>query len=242
VSRLAVITGSGGSIGGALVSAFRQAGYATIGIDRQRSEVTDIACNLEDFHEQELLDGLRSRSALPVHTLVNNAALQIVDAFERIEPAAWRSAMEVNLIAPARLMRMLLPDLRETRGNVINIGSIHSAMTKPGFTAYATSKAAIAGLSRAAAVELGHEIRVNTIEPAAIDTPMLRAGFEGAPEGFETLENHHPSARIGTPEEVAQLAVFLASEHAAFINGAAIGIDGAIRARLHDPGGRDAIA
>lgn len=235
MTALAVITGSGGGVGSALVKAFREAGYTTVGIDRERSELTDIACDLADFNEQELLANLRSCSTLQVHTLINNAALQIVDAFESIQPAAWRSVLEVNLVAPVRLARMLLADLRATRGNVINIGSIHAALTKPHFTAYATSKAAMAGFTRAAAVELGQEVRFNTIEPAAINTPMLRAGFDGAPEAFDALERHHPSARIGTPEEVAKLAVFLASEQATFINGAAIGIDGAIRARLHDP-------
>ena len=76
---------------------------------------------------------------------------------------------------------------------------------------------------------------MNSIQPAAIDTPMLRAGFEGRAAEFARLEKFHPSGRIGEPREIGNLAVFLASDECRFINGASVGVDGGIGARLHDP-------
>src|SRR3546814_11034334 len=84
---------------------------------------------------------------------------------------------------------------------VLNISSIHARLTKPNFIAYATSKAALSGMTRAMAVELGARVRVNAIEPVAIDTPMLRAGFEGNDAGYEQLRIFHPVKAIGSRSE-----------------------------------------
>jgi NAD(P)-dependent dehydrogenase (short-subunit alcohol dehydrogenase family) len=118
---------------------------------------------------------------------------------------------------------------------VVNIGSIHSALTKPRFTCYATSKAALGGLTRSLAVELGGTVRVNELNPAATDTPMLRAGFEGKPGAFERLAAVHPAGRIAAPDEVARAALFLTSDAASFINGESLRVDGGVGVRLHDP-------
>lgn len=101
--------------------------------------------------------------------------------------------------------------------------------------AYATSKAALAGLTRALAVDLGGRVRVNAIAPAAISTPMLEAGFEGRPESRAELDRFHPAGRIGRPDEVARAAVWLASEESGFLTGATLAVDGALGVRLHDP-------
>ncbi len=235
MTPVALITGSNGGIGQSLVMAFRKAGYRTIGIDRSLTDTCDIAHDLACLDEQALLRDIRRMSEDPVSVLINNAALQIVAPFADTQAAAWREVMEINLIAPARLTRLLLDDLKAERGSVINIGSIHARLTKPGFTAYATSKAALAGFTRSLAVEVGSDVRINAIEPAAIDTPMLRDGFRTAPQMLQALHVHHPAARIGTPQEVAELALFLASDQANFVNGATISMDGGIGGRLHDP-------
>jgi NAD(P)-dependent dehydrogenase (short-subunit alcohol dehydrogenase family) len=125
--------------------------------------------------------------------------------------------------------------LEVAAGAVVNIASIHATLTKPEFVAYATSKAALVGMTRDMAVELGKRVRVNAICPGAIDTDMLRAGFEGKEHEFRLLEKAHPTGSIGTPDDVAKLAVFLASPNNAFFTGGVYSIDGAIGARLHDP-------
>jgi NAD(P)-dependent dehydrogenase (short-subunit alcohol dehydrogenase family) len=121
------------------------------------------------------------------------------------------------------------------KGCVINISSIHARLTKPNFVAYATSKAALSGMTRAMAVDLGGRVRVNAIEPAAISTDMLKAGFKDHPEQYAALEQCHPLGRIGTPEEVAALALSIVDGELRFLHGACVGMDGGISARLHDP-------
>src|SRR5690606_23123305 len=97
------------------------------------------------------------------------------------------------------------------------------------------SKAALVGLTKVMAVELGGRVRVNAVCPAAVATPMLVAGFEGREESYRQLSEMHPAGRIGQPEEVARLALLLSNEGLGFMTGAVVSIDGAIGARLHDP-------
>jgi NAD(P)-dependent dehydrogenase (short-subunit alcohol dehydrogenase family) len=143
--------------------------------------------------------------------------------------------MKVNAIVPFMLTKSFLPELKQASGSVVNIGSVHAQATKPGFIAYTTSKAALHGLTRALAVDLGPGVRINTLAPAATATEMLKAGFEGNPVGYGALEKVHPAGRIAEPEEIARIALFLVSEDAEFITGATLFADGGILSRLHDP-------
>ena len=133
------------------------------------------------------------------------------------------------------MVQGLLSTLKKNHGSVVNISSIHATLTKPDFSPYAISKSAMDGMTRALAVELGKNVRVNAIAPAAISTPMPEAGFKGRPEAFRQLSEMHPTGEIGKPNDVANLALFLVSEKASFINGSILGMDGGIRGRLHDP-------
>jgi NAD(P)-dependent dehydrogenase (short-subunit alcohol dehydrogenase family) len=118
---------------------------------------------------------------------------------------------------------------------VVNVASIHALSTKPRFVTYATSKAALVGLTRAMAIDLGPKLRVNAICPAATATQMLLSGFGKSTDKLAELSAKHPLGRIATAEEVAQAALFLASEAASFISGVTLNVDGSIGARLHDP-------
>jgi NAD(P)-dependent dehydrogenase (short-subunit alcohol dehydrogenase family) len=126
-------------------------------------------------------------------------------------------------------------ELAANAGSFLAISSIHERLTKPGFVAYATSKAALSGMVRAMAVELGGTVRCNAICPAAIATPMLVAGFEGRPDALAALNAYHPVGRLGQPEEVAAAAVYACSDAAGFLNGSCIDLSGGISGRLHDP-------
>lgn len=243
---VAMITGACGGIGQALVHAFAGAGYRIIGTDLgplPSRLLLDhfIAADLERLVEDRLeadrffAEARACLGATGLTVLVNNAAVQIVKRIEELSTKDVVRTFTVNAIAPFLLTRALLPELERERGSVVNISSIHAALTKPGFTAYAASKAALSGLTRALSVELGNRVRVNAIEPAAISTPMLVASFVGNDGGLTELADIHPVGRIGEPREVADLAVFVASDQARFINGAIFGIDGGISHRLHDP-------
>jgi NAD(P)-dependent dehydrogenase (short-subunit alcohol dehydrogenase family) len=167
--------------------------------------------------------------------IVNNAAIQQLNPTADVAVAEWDCSLTVNLVVPFLLVQEFLPELEKSKGAVINIASIHAGLTKPGFVVYATTKAALAGMTRALAVDLGSRVRVNAICPAAISTPMLEAGFEGRSAARRELDEFHPSGRIGAPDEVARLAVFMASGEVGFLHGSCLGLDGGISARLHDP-------
>ena len=244
--RAVLITGASGGIGAALCSTFAVAGYSVIATDLVAPHEADPNCayvnaDLNQFCTEEqarnnVLKELHEAIGMrQLCVLINNAAVQIVKPAEQLTPDDWSRTLNVNLVAPFLLTQAFLPELEAANGCVINIGSVHAALTKPEFTAYATSKSALSGLTRSLAVELGRRIRVNAICPAAIATPMLLEGFAGKDMALAELEEMHPIGRIGAPTEVAVLALFLASDAARFINGAEIGLDGGMRVRLHDP-------
>ena len=243
--RTAFITGANGAIGQALCVAFLDAGWRVIASDQAKSVESfvdvDILMDLkrlcrDSAYQDEVITSLRLKMQDGgLHVLINNAAVQITAPVERLSTDDWCATLDVNLVAPFLLVKALLPELQKNKGSVINIASIHAQLTKPHFTAYATSKAAMVGMTRSLAVELGNRVRINAICPAAISTPMLEAGFEGNPQGLEQLAGYHPSGCVGSPEDVAEAALYLAEADGTFLNGAIIGLDGGIASRLHDP-------
>lgn len=242
--KTALITGALGGIGQALCSEFQKAGYFVIGTDKREGVCACDAFINIDVRELYSRASAREKLVADVRAivgenglmvLVNNAATQVLNKTDDIKIDDWDATLETNLIAPFLLIQALLPDLEKAKGSCVNIASIHSVATKPGFVCYATSKAALVGMTRALAVDLGPRVRVNAINPAATATPMLLAGFEGKSAEFDELAKKHPLERIAQPWEVAKTAAFLASTDAAFITGACIHIDGGIGARLNDP-------
>jgi len=245
-SRAAVITGSAGSIGRAICKVFRDAGYKVIGLDIKEQDGVEadewLHGDLMQFvadakYRDRMLAEIRAAAdGTKIGVLCNNAAEQRLAGTENISMIDWQASLDVNLTAPFLLTQGLVRDLESADGSIINIASIHARLTKPKFVSYATTKSGLVGLTRALAVDLGGRVRVNAICPAAIDTPMLREGFEGrSSSDLEFLQRCHPAGRIGQPSEVAELALWLASPQASFVSGACYDIDGAISSRLHDP-------
>jgi NAD(P)-dependent dehydrogenase (short-subunit alcohol dehydrogenase family) len=246
--RFAVVTGAAGGIGQALVRRFHAAGYAVIATDRAARpdelrchsyHAIDLARTVTDeAYATDALAGLRAELGTGgLHVLVNNAATQILGGVASLNRADWRATLNTNLLAPFFLTQALVDMLERAQGSVVNISSIHARLTKANFVAYSTSKAALSGMTRAMAVDLGNRVRVNAIEPAAIATEMLKAGFVSQPELYARLEGCHPQGRVGVPEEVAELTLSLTQGGLRFVHGACIGIDGGIGNRLHDPDG-----
>lgn len=242
-ARACLITGASGGVGTALAEAFHEAGYFVVGTDKVHSPNKSVDCFIvqdlrelvEDVERAEefflkLEQALGDRG---LSVLVNNAALQVVAPVSDLTTESWQATLDVNVVAPFLLAQRLLNRL--SGGSIINISSIHARLTKKNFVAYATSKAALSGMTRALAIDIGDKVRVNAIEPAALDTDMLRAGFDKDQAGFDALAGHHPGGRIGEPREVGRLAVAIAGADLPFLNGSVIGLDGGISARLHDP-------
>jgi len=244
MTKSVLITGANGGIGKALCKVFADAGYFVIASDQVTG---DCACdvfiqaNIETLcidpeYRANIFAQVRGYlSEQGLVALVNNAAVQILGKTEEIQVEQWRRTLDTNLIAPFLLVQGLLPELKKAKGSVVNISSVHAISTKPGFVCYATSKSALVGMTKAMAVDLGADLRINAICPGATATPMLLAGFEGKEEEFQQLSNMHPLERIAQPEEIASVALFLVSPEASFITGASLSVDGGIGVRLHDP-------
>lgn len=250
MSQVALITGASGGIGQSLVKTFTDSGYAVIATDiaLQPSGMVcehfiraDLFRTVEDklYAEEVFADIKKLLNNRPLKAIIHNAAIQILGGVERLVREDWHVSMNVNLLAPFFWTQAFLSELETAQGCILNISSIHARLTKANFIAYSTSKAALSGMTRAMAIELGNRVRVNAIEPAAIDTPMLRAGFEKAPEDFQRLERFHPSNCIGTPEKLGQLARMIIEADSLFLNGAVIPFDGGIGACLSDPGSEE---
>ena len=241
-----MITGAAGGIGQALVHGFADANYAVIGTDVvacpealpcERFIQADLQQTVtSESYASDIFAGIRQAlEGRPLSALINNAATQILGPVDTLSRAEWHVTLDTNLLAPFIWTQALLAELEASCGSVLNISSIHAKLTKPDFVAYATSKAALSGMTRAMAVELGARVRVNAIEPAAIETPMLRAGFVGNTVGYEQLKQYHPSGKIGAPEELAALARLIVELPGSFANGSIIAFDGGIGGVLHDP-------
>jgi NAD(P)-dependent dehydrogenase (short-subunit alcohol dehydrogenase family) len=220
----ALITGAAGGIGGALVSAFRQAGYRTIGVDRAAAEgvtsldVTDSAA-VTAF--ATTFDNLA--------VLVNAAGVLRLQA--EYEPSEFARVVDINLTGTMRMAVACRAALARAKGAVINIASMHAIFGAPLSPAYAASKAGVVQLTKSLAVAWAEDgIRVNAIAPGWIETPMTLPARSDAARNRAILDRT-PLGRWGTPEDIAGPAVFLASDAARFITGAVLAVDGGYSAR-----------
>ena len=245
-NNVVIVTGAAGGIGMAICKLFSKSGYFVVGTGQKIPANTPfidtfIDCDLnelainDDTCKQFKSKALSAIDGRPLKTLINNAAIQILGSTQHLTASDMTVSFNVNVLAPFRLTQMFLSELSANHGNILNIGTVHARSTKREFVAYATTKTAMHGLTRALAVDLGGKVRVNTLAPAATSTPMLEAGFAGKPDAFQELESCHPIGRIATIDEIAKAALFLCSDDASFITGATLYADGGILSRLHDP-------
>jgi len=228
-----IVTGSAGGIGKRVCHYFYQKGYNVIGVDIKqtydpyitfKADLTDPEITAATIKKH--LDNL---NILTVDILVNNAAIQIKKDFLQVRSYDFRQSFDINVIAPAILIQELHDYL--IGGSVVNIGSIHAKQTKPKFSVYATTKGALKTLTHSLALELAPDIRVNGIEPAAIDTPMLKSGL--SKKELQILSSYHPMKTIGNSDHISTTIEFLHNN--GFITGTLIEIDGGISKLLNDP-------
>lgn len=243
--RFAVITGAAGGIGQAMVKEFVANGYTVIatdwvpapeGLGAHHYLQADLARTVEDeAYAEQVFSQIQSwLGKAGLAALINNAAVQILGGADSLTRNDWQQTLNVNLVAPFIWTQALLPALEHAKGSVVNISSIHAKLTKKNFVAYATSKAALSGMTRAMAVDLGPRVRVNAIEAAAIETSMLVAGFLVDPMGLKALKLCHPQERIGRPTEIAKLAIFLTHSDTLFLHGSCVDVSGGVSAALLD--------
>mgnify|MGYP001243415339 FL=1 len=247
---LAVVTGSSGDIGENICKKLIQNKFQVIGIDCINPSFKDdnyqhIKFDISTIISRSAIDKITDEIMISadyfkrnkINLLVNNAGVQNLGHLDEIEIDDWLNSFNVNLFAPFFLIQSLLNRFDSKNGSVINISSIHSKLTKPRFISYATSKAALSALTRNIAVDIGNKIRINAIEPAAIETKMLISGLKSSPEEnlLSKIKDCHPQKRIGNPDEISELVLSIFSGNLKFLHGACISIDGGISSRLFDP-------
>jgi NAD(P)-dependent dehydrogenase (short-subunit alcohol dehydrogenase family) len=243
VGGIALVTGAGSGIGEAIALAMAREGARIIAVDINIGAATrvaraagDSALGLAcDVTNRDACDALAAqvRAAVgAVSVLVNNAGIirrgKVTEATARRD---WDDTLAVNLDGPYNMVTAFLEQLRETKGSIINIGSIQSFVALPNSAAYTTSKGGVRLLTKALAIELGPlGIRVNAIGPGFTATP-LNAEARQNPDYMANFTGRIPLGRIGAPEDIALPAVFLASEMARYITGVTLPVDGGYLAR-----------
>jgi len=241
--KVALITGSASGIGAAVALRFAQEGARIAGIDTQ------------DLAEGDWADALRLAGAGPVHkldvrdkaavvravadveaeygqidVLVNSAGVAGGGPVHLIPDEEWDRVMDINLKGTLHACQAVVPGmLARERGSIVNIASVEGIEGFEGGSAYNASKGAVILLTRNMAIDYGRKgIRVNAVCPGFIDTPLFRSTLEteGMAEIREKIRDAHQLGRFGRPEEIANGALFLASDEASFVTGQALPIDG----------------
>ena len=231
---LAVVTGASGGLGVPIVRRLAQAGFALALVDmnpavedlavtlRQEGfDATAIVANLsEDAGIATVVAGVRAAGA-PLTLLVNNAGITRDARLQKMEVAQFDQVIEVNLLAAMRLTQGLA-DVFVDGASVVSMSS-RAALGNFGQANYVTSKSALIGFTRALAQRWAPRVRANVVSPGLVDTPMTQAMPEDV---LAKLVEKVPAARIGTPLDVANAVVFLASDDASYITGQVITVCG----------------
>jgi len=241
-NKVTVITGAAKGIGAAVARAFHDEGASVALLDKS-AEGRDVAAGLGErarFIECDVSRGASVAEAMAeaerhfggIDILVNNAGVQHYGSVTGTPEEEWDATLAVNLKSAYLCARHAIPSMQARGGGaIVNVASVQSFLSQNNVAAYTTSKTALLGLTRSIAVDYAPAIRCVAVCPGTVDTPMLHWAIRQSPDPEAVLEEcrlMHLTERIATPEEIAGLILFLASERAAFMTGQAYRIDGGI--------------
>lgn len=242
--RVVVVTGSGSGIGRASAKEFAREGARVVIADIQLAGAQETLQQIEsaggagltvetDVSNPQSVQELVAKTLEAyshIHVLFNNAAIQVNKTLEDTTVEEWNREMAVNLGGIFLCSKFFLPHLRKTKGNIINMASVNGFFVEPMCAGYCATKGAIIALTKAMAIDHGKEgIRVNCICPGYIDAGLAWGYFEAQQDPVAARSaagKLHALWRIGRPEEVGRVAVFLASDDASFMTGSATVVDG----------------
>ncbi len=238
----ALVTGGGSGLGRAITLAFAQRGARVLAAGRRPDRLRETASRApegsvrvaagdvtrEEDRARLIAEVVAAWGGLDL--LVNCAGILEGGGLEATDLERWDRTMDVNVRSLFALTRLAAPRLIERRGSVLNVSSVAGLRPYPGVLAYCVSKAAVDQLTRCLALELApHGVRVNAVNPGVVTTDLHRTGGMSEADYAAFLERGrttHPLGRVGAPEDVAALAVFLASEGAGWITGGTFSVDG----------------
>jgi 2-keto-3-deoxy-L-fuconate dehydrogenase len=239
--RTSLITGASSGIGEATARAFSRAGASVLLMGRDRVRAQRVAselpgsdvipCDVGD--EAGVAAAFRTIDHLDI--LVNNAGIGLVGSVEETSLDDFQRLFRTNVDGVFLVTRAALPLIRAARGSIINIASVAGLIGLKRRFAYCGTKGAVIAMTRQLAIDYATEIRANCICPGTINTPFIDGLLEKYyPDDKDTaraeLEKRQPVGRLGRADEIADFAVYLASDEASFINGAVLPIDGALTA------------
>jgi NAD(P)-dependent dehydrogenase (short-subunit alcohol dehydrogenase family) len=241
-NRVAIVTGASSGIGRATAAAFSDAGAAVVLAARDEDRLRKVAqeskgktlvvrTDVTQKGDCERLIETTMREFRKLDVLVNAAGIIKTGSIENTSLEDWDALFNINVRSVFYLMRLAVPHLIKSKGNIVNVSSVNGLRSFPGVLAYCSSKAALDHLTRCASLELASKgVRVNSVNPGVVRTELHRRGGMNEESYAKFVEhssqNTHPLGRIGKPEEVADLILFLASDRAAWITGANYSIDG----------------
>jgi 3alpha(or 20beta)-hydroxysteroid dehydrogenase len=237
--KVVIVTGSAGGIGAAAARRFEQEGASLVLTDANGAGAAQLAQELgeradscsHDVTSEAGWATVVSRT-LDAHgridVLLNNAGVFLAAPLTETSLEDFRRVIEVNLTGVFLGMRAVAPVMSEqSTGSIINVSSVAGMTGSPYLAAYAASKWGVRGITKVAARELAqHGVRVNSLHPGQIDTDMNARQREKTPELIDRLINAIPLRRIGTPQEIAHAAVYLASEESVYTTGSELAVDG----------------
>lgn len=249
-NRVALVTGAAKGIGAGIAERFLEAGAAVVVFDIDGPGARAVAARLGAGGRVAPIEGDVSRedqvrgavdSAIAefgrLDVLVNNAGIEVPGTLPDYTSTQWDRQLGVNLKGAFLFAKYAVPHMRGRGGAIVNISSVHAFASYAGNFAYDASKAGLLALTRTLALDHGADgIRVNAICPGYIDTPLMEEWLAGVPDRDAAMRQvlaAHPLGRIGTPRDIAEAALFLASDAASFISGASLVVDGAMTVAGH---------
>lgn len=237
--KVAIVTGGNGGLGAAMAALLVREGAKVVIADISGQPGADLQSLLGDQARYEELDvrsepdwqrvvAATEQAFGPVSVLVNNAGVSGLVAMENCSEQQYRDVIDVNQIGVFLGMKSVLPSMRRAGGgSIVNMSSAAGLVGSPTALAYTASKFAVRGMTKVAAIELGRDkIRVNSIHPGPIRTPMAVRSDGTLEPTIQQFVEAIPAGRVGEPDEVAQLVVMLASDEARFATGSEFVIDG----------------
>jgi NAD(P)-dependent dehydrogenase (short-subunit alcohol dehydrogenase family) len=232
--RRVLVTGAASGIGRAIAELFVRAGARVAALDRRHPEALAGATAQTITFAADITDPIAVERAvqLAVHSfggldgVVNAAGIANTDWADTVSLEDWKRVIDVNLTGTFNVCRAALPHLREAgAGTIVNLSSGQGLQPFRQRSAYAASKAGVIAFSKCIAMEWAPLVRVNTLCPGAVDTPMVRAGYSA--EALRTqVGPRYALERIGEPQEIAMAALYLTSAESSFVTGIVLAVDG----------------